>query len=48
MKKDFLKSPLAVKLILGLAAFTVCLIPLQILLLFVPLRDLLRKLYRVS
>ena len=37
MKKDFLKSPLAVKLILGLAAFTVCLIPLQILLLFVPL-----------
>ena len=37
MKKDLLKSPLAVKLILGLAAFTVCLIPLQILLLFVPL-----------
>lgn len=37
MKKDFLKKPLAVKLILGLAAFTVCLIPLQILLLFMPL-----------
>ena len=37
MKKDFLKSPLAVKLILGLAAFTVCLIPLQLLQTFVPL-----------
>ncbi|MBR6810569.1 MAG: hypothetical protein IKM64_09835 [Clostridia bacterium] len=37
MKKDFLKSPLAVKLILGLAAFTVCLIPLQLLQSFVPL-----------
>lgn len=37
MKKDFLKSSLAVKLILGLAAFTVCLIPLQIVLLITPL-----------
>ncbi len=37
MKKGFLKSPLAVKLILGLAAFTVCLIPLQLLQTFVPM-----------
>ena len=37
MKKDFLNRPLAVKLILGLAAFTVCLIPLQLLLMIVPL-----------
>ena len=35
MKKDFLKSPLAVKLILGLAAFMVCLLPLEIVRLFV-------------
>ena len=35
MKKFSLTSPLAVKLILGLAAFTICLIPLQIVLLFV-------------
>ena len=37
MKKFSLTSPLAVKLILGLAAFTICLIPLQIVLLFVSL-----------
>lgn len=37
MKKDFLKSSLAAKLILGLAAFTVCLIPLQLVQSFVPL-----------
>ena len=37
MKKDFLKSSLAVKLILGLAAFMVCLIPLEVVKLFVPL-----------
>ena len=37
MKKDWIKSSLAIKLILGLAAFMVCLIPLQIVLLCVPL-----------
>ena len=37
MIKDFLKSSLAVKLILGLAAFMVCLIPLEVVKLFVPL-----------
>ena len=35
MKKISLNSPLAVKLILGLAAFMACLIPLQVVLLFV-------------
>jgi len=37
MKKDFLKSPLGVKLILGLMAFTVCLIPLQLVLFILPM-----------
>ena len=37
MSRNGKKSELAVKLILGLMAFTVCLIPLQVVLLFVSL-----------